>query len=244
MIDGMIQDGYASILENDYPGGCDKWLEAWEAIKELFAKGTAKDIFDLDSKYQWQQFPSNYVQDAEVEMHNAGVEDSIYHQKRITFCEELLQWSGTDELFTGNTRISMAEAYIELGDTGTAEQLYREWLQDDPEWGWGYIGWSDHYRFNFDGKRHEKAEEILLAGYAHEGLRDRIDVVARLKELYEEMNKPDKVKEYKKKFSELQRTEAEGSYYHKPAPVRAAKTGRNEPCPCGSGKKYKKCCGA
>jgi hypothetical protein len=26
-------------------------------------------------------------------------------------------------------------------------------------------------------------------------------------------------------------------------PVRAAKVGRNEPCPCGSGKKYKKCCG-
>lgn len=29
------------------------------------------------------------------------------------------------------------------------------------------------------------------------------------------------------------------------APVRAApKTGRNDPCPCGSGRKYKKCCGA
>lgn len=26
-------------------------------------------------------------------------------------------------------------------------------------------------------------------------------------------------------------------------PVRVQKTGRNEPCPCGSGKKYKKCCG-
>ena len=25
--------------------------------------------------------------------------------------------------------------------------------------------------------------------------------------------------------------------------VRVEKTGRNEPCPCGSGKKYKKCCG-
>ena len=24
----------------------------------------------------------------------------------------------------------------------------------------------------------------------------------------------------------------------------ARKVGRNEPCPCGSGKKYKKCCGA
>jgi preprotein translocase subunit SecA len=31
----------------------------------------------------------------------------------------------------------------------------------------------------------------------------------------------------------------------KPQPVRAeTKVGRNDPCPCGSGKKYKKCCGA
>jgi len=31
-----------------------------------------------------------------------------------------------------------------------------------------------------------------------------------------------------------------------PSPIKNAKpkTGRNEPCPCGSGKKYKKCCGA
>ncbi|NLB77381.1 MAG: hypothetical protein GX796_00625, partial [Clostridiaceae bacterium] len=24
----------------------------------------------------------------------------------------------------------------------------------------------------------------------------------------------------------------------------STKVGRNDPCPCGSGKKYKKCCGA
>ncbi len=28
------------------------------------------------------------------------------------------------------------------------------------------------------------------------------------------------------------------------APVKTSKIGRNDPCPCGSGKKYKKCCGA
>jgi preprotein translocase subunit SecA len=27
-----------------------------------------------------------------------------------------------------------------------------------------------------------------------------------------------------------------------PQPVTKAPAGRNEPCPCGSGKKYKKCC--
>jgi SEC-C motif-containing protein len=29
----------------------------------------------------------------------------------------------------------------------------------------------------------------------------------------------------------------------KNAPITVAKVGRNEPCPCGSGKKFKKCCG-
>jgi uncharacterized protein YchJ len=27
-------------------------------------------------------------------------------------------------------------------------------------------------------------------------------------------------------------------------PTRATKVGRNAPCPCGSGRKYKKCCGS
>jgi len=26
--------------------------------------------------------------------------------------------------------------------------------------------------------------------------------------------------------------------------IKGAQPGRNDPCPCGSGKKYKKCCGA
>jgi uncharacterized protein len=32
--------------------------------------------------------------------------------------------------------------------------------------------------------------------------------------------------------------------FRSPAPFRGQKTGRNEPCPCGSGRKYKRCCGA
>ena len=36
---------------------------------------------------------------------------------------------------------------------------------------------------------------------------------------------------------------AAGAQAGKNAPVRRVKIGRNEPCPCGSGKKYKNCCG-
>jgi uncharacterized protein len=31
------------------------------------------------------------------------------------------------------------------------------------------------------------------------------------------------------------------AYWHAPQP-KSAKVGRNDPCPCGSGKKHKKCC--
>ncbi len=35
----------------------------------------------------------------------------------------------------------------------------------------------------------------------------------------------------------------DGDINPKSAPRRVRRVGRNEPCPCGSGKKYKKCCG-
>jgi len=37
-------------------------------------------------------------------------------------------------------------------------------------------------------------------------------------------------------------TATHGEEVRKPV-VRSEKIGRNDPCPCGSGKKYKKCCG-
>ena len=43
---------------------------------------------------------------------------------------------------------------------------------------------------------------------------------------------------------EVEKPSAEKEKKKKLQPVRAQPTtGRNEPCPCGSGKKYKKCCG-
>ena len=38
-------------------------------------------------------------------------------------------------------------------------------------------------------------------------------------------------------------TEGRGDGTVKKQPRRVQKVGRNDPCPCGSGKKYKKCCG-
>lgn len=43
-------------------------------------------------------------------------------------------------------------------------------------------------------------------------------------------------------YSEEKRKELEKQYKQSKIVVKEKKIGRNEPCPCGSGKKYKKCC--
>lgn len=44
-------------------------------------------------------------------------------------------------------------------------------------------------------------------------------------------------------YTEDERLELEKEYKRSKTVVNEVKVGRNEPCPCGSGKKYKKCCG-
>ncbi|CAG7839060.1 hypothetical protein Z959_11135 [Clostridium novyi B str. ATCC 27606] len=44
-------------------------------------------------------------------------------------------------------------------------------------------------------------------------------------------------------FSEEKRKEIRNDWRASKTIVREDKVGRNDPCPCGSGKKYKKCCG-
>ena len=243
IIDALFEEGFVLLSRGDYVDCCDKWLAAWELIKELFTERIAKDISDLDRKYKWKHYPGNYVQYLKMELHNAGVEDKTYHHKRIVYCKELLHWSGTDELLINNTRIALGEAHYDSGDESGGEQLFKEWIHEDPDCGWAYSGWADCCRLHSIGEQYEKAEEILLAGYARSELRDSEYVVDGLINLYEDMGKTDKANDFKKIHSELQPNHAEEANNHKPTPVRVVKIGRNALCPCGSGKKYKKCCG-
>lgn len=49
--------------------------------------------------------------------------------------------------------------------------------------------------------------------------------------------------EWDKILTEEKRAEITKTYKRSKTVVKGKKIGRNEPCPCGSGKKYKQCCG-
>lgn len=51
------------------------------------------------------------------------------------------------------------------------------------------------------------------------------------------------ITEWEKILSQEKREEIEKDYKKSKIVVKEDKVGRNDPCPCGSGKKYKKCCG-
>ena len=60
-IDALLREAFALNLNGDAVGACDKWLQAWEYIKELLEEGVATDIYDLNKKYNWKEFPSNHI---------------------------------------------------------------------------------------------------------------------------------------------------------------------------------------
>jgi preprotein translocase subunit SecA len=114
--------------------------------------------------------------------------------------------------------------------------------------------WKDHL-LNMD---HLK-EGIFLRGYAqvdplvaykqeaHAMFQDMID---RLKEetvrlIYQVQIHREEVQQLQRKQEEqpMHYGPAEGGGSRRPVTKKDKKVGRNAPCPCGSGKKYKKCCG-
>ena len=76
------------------------------------------------------------------------------------------------------------------------------------------------------------------------------DLYALHKNFFDEAmrtHNPEKMmRERDKQLSKLEGSNHDFEDEEKPEPIRriTPKVGRNDPCPCGSGKKYKKCCGA
>ncbi len=151
------------------------------------------------------------------------------------------------------------DSYFETGQQETADELYQSWLEEDPAWGWGWIGWADCYTpFGADKTQdYPRAEEILHRGCAVPGVREAEHIAGRLALICEKTGRPDEARELRRQAERAPQragrrvprvtTWAGSAQFGEPRTAKehpAGKAGRNQPCPCGSGKKFKKCCGA
>jgi len=94
------------------------------------------------------------------------------------------------------------------------------------------------------------AQQNPLIVYKKEGFEMFNDMISRIKEetlgiLFRiQIEEPKKINHLRQpKEQKLEFSGAQGPAKPKPLQRKTQKIGRNAPCPCGSGKKYKKCCG-
>ncbi len=271
LLDDKIQDGYELLESGNEEAACSLWLDAWSDVQCIFDKTGMHTIKEFDQRFRGSEFLCNWLQDLEMELWNAGLEDRPFLiTARISLCEEILlkffpAKTGKDhDDTTGNWRRALAESYFEIGETGKAESLYREWLENDPRWGWGWIGWSDCYFFGQPSAEDlARSEQLLRQGLAIVDVRDRLDLMERLAGVCDEQGRSEQAQELREQIRDGQKGKRDfrsASMFGQSiaseelplisktasAPWAATannqKVGRKEPCPCGSGKKFKRCC--
>lgn len=260
-IDDDMQNGYSHLMKRNSISACVEWEKVWDTIVAQMDEQNYASIEDFDNDFNGQQCIYNWASDYEMELGNATRKDILYAQKRIEFCSEYMQrYQDKSDLNMGNMKRAIADSYFMIGKREEGENLYKEYLAEKPNWGWGWIGWSDAYWLyaQQENKNSEKAIKILKQALENKSLEDRDDVLERLKDIYEDLGMREEADaivintapQRNLLYEMGENTKTEKAHNEKllanalePSPGRK-KVGRNEPCPCGSGKKYKKCCGA
>lgn len=284
MVDDKMQAGYAVMKTDDVAQACRLWLETWRAILDIMQRGSMDSLDEFDDLFGGTQSVFNWVQDLETELHNAGLREPHFFRERIALCETMVDRFDGGRLTLDNFKRALAESHFESGNREIGDRLFRRWLDEQPQWGWGWIGWSDCY-WLFAAPTGEKdavrAEQILKEGLASPGVEDRVHILERLEVLYKETGRGEEAKALRKEIEQLPSPNKNATTAMRTAgaqvkptinfgdeglPVgqlpnlakslpsaslvsadpftRQPKVGRNEPCPCGSGKKFKKCCGS
>ena len=281
MVDDKMQAGYAALKTGDTLQACRLWLETWRAILDIIDRAEMDSLDEFDDRFGGTQSVFNWVQDLETELHNAGLEEPRFFHERISLCETMLDRFPDGTLPIDNFKAALAESHFELGDRQTGDRLFRVWLEESPQWGSGWITWSDCYWLFAKAERKDatRAEQILQEGLASPGVENRAHILERLQLLYEETGRDKEAEGVREEIKQAREPKTTTTVRVAPDSMQVRQTydfgeeglpledlpdlaqslqpgrsadggsfegkhrvGRNDPCPCGSGKKFKKCC--
>lgn len=181
-IGDILDEGYDQLADGNSILACDAWLKAWEAIK-FRIKPDFKTLHSLDRHYKKSFYIRNICQDLEMELHNAGLDDPSYFEKRISFCREFCEFFPEEEEgILHSMRRAFASSYASLDDFEEADKEFKKLVEDYPNSPWGYIGWGDAYFFDKKDYKsalalYEKALPIAKNFFDIDVLQERIEDV-------------------------------------------------------------------
>ena len=260
-IDADMQRGYSHAMANESVQACIEWKKTWSAIVAAMDSGGYASTEEFDEDFSGLQCVFNWASDYEIELLNAVADDITFARERLSFCTEYFdRVADKDGQNSLNTRSALANSYFCLGKVEEGEKQYIALTNEYPTWGWGWIHWSDEYSDYAEVKDYGKAINILNKALEVDGVEERFVIKERLKEAYEGCGMHEEANsvvidewDHGIPLSEIGNvanamkqeldSAVNGIFGSLNSTERTKKVGRNEPCPCGSGKKYKKCCG-
>lgn len=247
--DEFVLDGYEKFDNNKGKECLQFWDKAWELFQSIMKQMPEKvSVYQLMEEMDYLYAIDGWLQDYEMELGNAGKS-----KERITYCNDILElfdWTHDDN--KSCFKIGIADSLFDLGKRDEAFEYYEKWLKEEPENCNGINGYS--WILMKSGEAQKAYEVVRKVTWGISCQADNSFLFMRAKQLAEHVGKQEESKWYQEqldKFEESAHSWEMGDnkiFNEFTAPkqipvVKAEKIYPNAPCPCGSGKKYKKCCG-
>ena len=247
---------YDALYENKTAEAVRQFVLVWDKIKQwvideyyvIGADGIVRkpEAIDIDDKTEFRYDLYNWLQDMEMEFSNAGM-----FQERIQFCKDVIELFAWQEDSSDNYRTAIGEALNDMQNYSECDNLFEAWLEDEPD----NPNCINIYLFCLmEREDFEKAKTIAEQYITNAPcIIENEMLFIRAQEIYEAIGDHEKAMEYQNKINQCQgeyneyvlkyASENDEPLYFGETVVKEKKIYPNEPCPCGSGKKYKKCCG-
>ena len=224
---------------------CDKYFETWQ-----FACGLV-DFYGYDSIEELMQFDEGYsVEDWAFDfmllLEEACDVEKRYGSLLIDFCREYIKRSdNNNSKIIVELKEALAEAYFRIGGQLAGDIEFERLTKEYPSSSTGWLKWAEQY--SGEGREIpeqdinlQKAISILKRARNIDGMDLPRDVLKSLYDLFCQTEREAEAEEVLDILIPLDDDEDDNDGLGEDV---AVQPGRNAPCPCGSGKKYKKCCG-
>lgn len=246
--DDLVQKGYDCFGDQKEEEGLTFWRDACAVLCSAMEQTSETySVFGLMDEQDYVYSIDEWLEDYEMELGNAGK-----YEERIAFCQKILEifdWNDDDD---SCFRCGIGESLFREGKIEESYEYYENWLKDDPQ---NVNGINSFSWILFENGDAVKAYEMIReATWGVSCYADNAILFMRARQLAEYVGKENESQWYQQqldKFEEsIRKWEMDEDEIfdeftmHKKIPVvKEKKIYPNDPCPCGSGKKYKKCCG-
>lgn len=205
----MIEAGYDVLSRSGSGAACEYWRQAWQIIIDLMDSRGNNAVEELDKEFRYIVSLQKWIQDYEMTLGTAGIENKSYYKERIEYCENFLKRYGGSwgEAVTRDMQLAIAVSYFHKGEKGKSSEIFKSLLSRSPKWGVGWVAWANCWMYGQeDDRNYDNAEQILQRGLGIPNVHNKAEILRLLAEIYMETGRNEeaikinvKQKEYSKK---------------------------------------------